>query len=207
VVIIRAPLAPTGCPRAIAPPLTLTRSGSAPVSASQARTTEAKASLTSKSPMSSTVRPARLRSAAVAGIGPVSLSTGSTPTNACPATRASGVRPSLPARARDITNTAAAPSEICEELAAVWRPSSLNAGRSAASDSRVDTRIPWSRVTISPSTDSGTTSRSNRPFSVASAARCCERTAQASHSARVMCHLSAIRSADSPCATTSKRLV
>ena len=43
----RAPEAPSGCPMAIAPPLTLSLPGSAPVSLSQASGTEAKASLTS----------------------------------------------------------------------------------------------------------------------------------------------------------------
>ena len=53
VVMIRAPLPPRGWPRAIAPPFGFSRAGSAPVSASHARGTGAKASLTSKTPMSS----------------------------------------------------------------------------------------------------------------------------------------------------------
>src|SRR4029077_6848953 len=46
-----APDAPSGCPTAMAPPLTFVLSMSAPVSFCQARTTDAKASLTSKRSM------------------------------------------------------------------------------------------------------------------------------------------------------------
>ncbi len=57
VVSRRAPVAPRGWPRAIAPPQTLTRAGSAPVSRCQARTTEANASLISIRSISSRDRP------------------------------------------------------------------------------------------------------------------------------------------------------
>ena len=53
VVIIRAPLPPSGWPSAIAPPLGLSALGSAPISASQASGTGANASLTSNAPISS----------------------------------------------------------------------------------------------------------------------------------------------------------
>ena len=58
-----------GWPSAIAPPLGLTRLGSAPSSASQASTTGAKASLISTASMSSIDRPVRLSACWVAGIG------------------------------------------------------------------------------------------------------------------------------------------
>ena len=54
----RAPLMPSGWPKAMAPPLGLTLAGSAPVSFSQASTTGAKASLISTTSMSSMLRPA-----------------------------------------------------------------------------------------------------------------------------------------------------
>ena len=55
----RAPEQPSGCPRAMAPPFTLTRPMSGWRSFSHASTTEAKASLISTRSMSSIVRPAR----------------------------------------------------------------------------------------------------------------------------------------------------
>ena len=56
--MIRAPEAPIGCPRATAPPLTLTFSSSMPSRRIECRATEAKASLISQRSMSSAVRPA-----------------------------------------------------------------------------------------------------------------------------------------------------
>ena len=57
----------------------------------------------------------------------------------------SRLSPSSSAFSRAISRTAAAPSEICEELPAVTLPPSLKAGLSAASASRlVSRRIPWS---------------------------------------------------------------
>jgi hypothetical protein len=93
VVISRAPVAPIGWPSAIAPPLALTRSLSAPVSASHASTTDANASLTSNKSMSETARPARARACLVAGIGAVSIQTGSAPRAEIWCTRALGLTP------------------------------------------------------------------------------------------------------------------
>ena len=70
-------MAPSGCPRAIAPPFTFTRPGSAPVSFNQARTTGAKASLISTRSMSSIDIPARSSARFVAGIGAESIMIGS----------------------------------------------------------------------------------------------------------------------------------
>lgn len=67
------PEAPSGWPRAIAPPRGLSLAGSAPVSAAQASGTGANASFTSKASMSAMVSPARLSTFSVAGIGPVSM--------------------------------------------------------------------------------------------------------------------------------------
>src|SRR5439155_1190696 len=78
----------------MAPPLTLTLSMSGWCSFSHASTTDANASLTSNRSMSSTFRPARCRTFSVAGMGPVSMVTGSTPARAKVWNRARGVRPS-----------------------------------------------------------------------------------------------------------------
>ncbi len=111
----------------------------------QAATTEANASLISIRSMSSIFIPLRSRSFWVAGMGPVSMITGSTPTVVWSTILARGVRPSSSAFSRVITRTAAAPSEICEELPAVTLPSSLKAGFSWESfSSEVSGRIPWS---------------------------------------------------------------
>ena len=89
--------------------------------------------------------PLRSSSLRVAGIGPVSIITGSTPTVVWSTIRARGVSPSSRALSADISSTAAAPSEICEALPAVTLPSGLNAGLSAASASRLESgRMPWS---------------------------------------------------------------
>ena len=89
--------------------------------------------------------PLRSSSLRVAGIGPVSMITGSTPTVVWSTIRARGLSPSASAFSRDISSTAAAPSEICEELPAVILPSSLKAGLSCDSVSMFESgRMPWS---------------------------------------------------------------
>src|SRR5690242_7012744 len=70
VVSSRAPVLPTGWPRAIAPPLTFTRSGSAPCIASQDSTIDANASLTSNRSMSPMAMPLRWSTRSVAWTGP-----------------------------------------------------------------------------------------------------------------------------------------
>ena len=112
----------------MAPPLTLTLSMSGWCSFSHASTTEAKASLTSNRSMSSIDRPDFSSAFAVAGIGPVSMVTGSTPARAKVWKRARGVRPSSSAFSSLMISTAEAPSVICELLPAVTLPSGLKAG-------------------------------------------------------------------------------
>ena len=82
----------------------------------QASTTEANASLISMMSMSAMVMPVRSSRRWVASIGPVSMSTGSTPTRQVSTMRASGREPegARPSRAV-IISTAAAPSEICDD--------------------------------------------------------------------------------------------
>ena len=92
-VIRRAPVAPRGWPRAMAPPLGLVRAGSKPVSLSQAMTTEAKASLISTQSMSDRLMPVFFSAARVAGIGAVRCQIGSSPSTPRWWMRARGVRP------------------------------------------------------------------------------------------------------------------
>src|ERR1700733_984991 len=119
VAISLPPEAPSGWPRAMAPPLGFTSSMFGWCSFSHASTTEAKASLISTASMSSSVNLARSSTVVVAGIGPVSIVTGSTPARAKAWKRARGRRPSAFAFSSLITSTADAPSVICEEFPAV----------------------------------------------------------------------------------------
>ena len=150
----------------------------------------------------------------MASIGPVSMSTGSTPTRQVSTTRARGVRPRAAAFSAVIISTAAAPSLICDELPAVCTPSGRATGLRLASASRVVSRRPSSRSTrwvvpvgLPSSSTSGastaTTWLSKRPSAQAVAARCCEARPKASVSARVTPHLSAMRSAPSNCEVNS----
>src|SRR5581483_1522527 len=115
----RAPVDPSGWPSAIAPPLTFTFSTSGSSSRSHAAMTDANASLISIRSRSAIVIPFRSRILRVAGIGPVSISTGSTPTVVWSTMRARALTPSRSAFARDISSTAEAPSETCDALPAV----------------------------------------------------------------------------------------
>ena len=90
----RAPEHPSGWPSAIAPPFTFTFSMSGWCSFAHASTTGANASLISTRSISSSVMPARSSTFDVAGIGPVSIITGSTPASANVWNRARGVSPS-----------------------------------------------------------------------------------------------------------------
>ena len=96
--VIMAPVAPSGWPIAMAPPLTLSFSSGMFRSFWNFSTTDANASFSSNRSMSSTVRPARSSTLRVAGVGPVSMMTGSAPLVAVATMRARGVRPcDLPA--------------------------------------------------------------------------------------------------------------
>src|SRR5262245_38048481 len=155
--------------------------------------------------MSSSASLPRSSTLGVTGMGAVSISTGSSAASANAWNRARGVSPSLLAASSLATSTAAAPSVIWEEFPAVTTPSGLNAGLSPASRSSVvSRRTPSSTTSRSPPSsvaEMPTISRSNRPSSMARAARSCERRANASSSSRDRPHCSAIISADSPCGT------
>ena len=103
-----------------------------------------------------------------------------------------------------ITTTAAAPSEICEEVPAVIVPSLVNAGRSLASDSVVVSgRMPSSlaKRTGSPlrcGISMGVISASKTPFFWAAAARWWDRAPISSCSARFRPRRVLCFSVDSP---------
>ena len=120
--------------------------------------------------MSRRLIPARASTWRVAGIGAVSMITGSTPPSAKAWKRARGRRPRASAFRFSITSTALAPSVIWLELPAVMTPSGLNAGLRDASFSRlVSGRTPSSvaiasRDPSSRRTSTGTSSLANQPL-------------------------------------------
>src|SRR5215510_2992826 len=90
---IIAPVAPSGWPIAIAPPLTLVISWLMPRSRMNRIATAANASFISQRSMSPTSRPALASALRAAGAGPVSMIVGSDPETAVITIRARGVLP------------------------------------------------------------------------------------------------------------------
>ncbi|KAG1487946.1 hypothetical protein G6F52_014065 [Rhizopus delemar] len=88
-----APVAPSGWPRAIAPPSGLTLLGSRPQSRITASDCAAKASFSSIQSSWSWVRPACFSAFGIAAIGPMPITSGRTPATEKLTKRASGVRP------------------------------------------------------------------------------------------------------------------
>ena len=122
--------------------------------------------------------------------------------------RAIGVTPSSAAFSAVIISTAEAPSEIWDEVPAVWTPSSPTTALRLPSASRVVSRRPSSRATwwvvpvglpSSPRSGAsmGTTWVPKRSSAQAWAPSCWDRRPRASVSARVTPHFSAMRSAPS----------
>src|SRR6516165_7208664 len=117
---IMAPVAPSGWPSAIAPPLTLTFEESSSNARRNRSTTDANASLTSMRSISESDMPAFRSTFLVTSSGPVSMIAGSEPILAKALMRARGLREARrPASALPI-KTAAAPSTMPEELPAWW---------------------------------------------------------------------------------------
>ncbi|MET9535848.1 hypothetical protein ABZY02_35745 [Streptomyces sp. NPDC006649] len=131
----------------MAPPLTLTFSGSAPVSFSQASTTGANASLISTRSMSSMDMPAFFSAYAVAGMGADSIRMGSSPRTERWWIRARGVSPCSRTARSDASSMADAPSETWDETPAVSRPPSTTGFSPAIFSSEVSRRGPSSVVT------------------------------------------------------------
>ena len=139
---------PSGWPRAMAPPFgfTVSRSGLSSFCPRQHDRGERLVDLDACPCRSSSGRCAR-SSRWVASIGPVSISTGSTPTRQVSTIRALGVSPRAAAFSSVMSSTAAAPSEICDDEPAVCTPSSRATGLRPASASSVVSRRPSSRPT------------------------------------------------------------
>ena len=120
------------------------------------------------------------------------MTRGGTPALAIATTRASGSSPCARAAASEATISAQAPSLSPDALPAVTVPPSRNgAGSDASFASVVSGRGCSSRSTMrgaprGPGTSTGTISTARRPASSAAAARCCERSAKASWSARAI---------------------
>mmetsp|Transcript_103308 Transcript_103308/g.289463 ORF Transcript_103308/g.289463 Transcript_103308/m.289463 type:complete len:207 (-) Transcript_103308:599-1219(-) len=135
VVINLQPVPPRGCPSAMAPPFTLTLSKLPPVKFfAHASGTGAKASFTSTTSSCSGRTPALRKASAVAGTGPSSMTTGSSPTTAMATTLAFARKPNF-CKPRSLQmSTADAPSQTCEDDAGVTTPF-WNIGFSLAMDS------------------------------------------------------------------------
>src|SRR6059058_3654080 len=175
---MRVPDAPIGCPSAIAPPLTLTRSGSQPRSLLTAQACAANASLASTRSRSLANQPAFLRAKREAGIGPVPIIAGSTPAVAQETMRASGFSPRLSASVAVISTIAAAPSLMPDALPAVTVPFLSKAGRSFDRTSTVVPCFGCSSVSTMASprrvvTLTGTISSLKRPAFCAASALVC----------------------------------
>ena len=127
---LRAPLMPSGWPRAMAPPLAFTCSASSgsPRSRVTARAWAAKASFSSITSMSDSFRPAFSSTLRVAGAGPKPMMRGGTPAVALATTRARGVSPCRRAIASSARMMEQAPSFTPEALPAVTDPPSRRKG-------------------------------------------------------------------------------
>mmetsp|Transcript_21361 Transcript_21361/g.50574 ORF Transcript_21361/g.50574 Transcript_21361/m.50574 type:complete len:392 (+) Transcript_21361:180-1355(+) len=167
VAICRAPVHPSGCPRAIAPPFGLTRAGSMLRTSMHQLACDAKASLISQTSMSPMDRPHCFNTAGMATAGPIPMTRGGTPLTAYPLQIPRTGNPRFWASARVVTNTAAAPSVVWDELPAVVLPSSEKTGLSLDRIGRVVRgRMPSSSLT----SPTGTISLQNLPAARAAAA-------------------------------------
>src|SRR5690606_5729899 len=216
VAVRTAPVAPSGCPSAIAPPSGLTLSGSRPTSRITASAWAAKASLSSIQSSWSWRNPACSSAFGVAATGPMPITSGRTPATEKLTKRASGVRPYSFTAFSDASSTAPAPSDICELLPAVtvppnWplrntgrsfaRPSALVSGRGPSSVSTTvffSRTLPAPRSGIRDTTSYGLISSRNSPASIAFSAFWCEARAKASWSSRETFHSSETFSAVMP---------
>src|SRR5665213_488777 len=161
VVTKRAPLAPSGWPIAIAPPLGLTRSSSSasPSSRITANTCAANASLSSMASICGSAMADFSSNLRIAGTGPIPMMRGATPAVVVAMIRARGVRPKRCAAACVASSSAHEPSLTGEALPAVTvpplltigfrfpRPSSVLSARGASSTSTCSV-APRPRATL-----------------------------------------------------------
>ncbi len=198
----RAPLAPSGCPSAIAPPFGLTRASSSasPWSRVTASACAANASFNSITAISSSLSFASESTLRIAGDGPKPMIRGATPATAAATMRARGVRPCRFAASSEAISVAHAPSLTPEALPAVTVPSGRTMALSLASASSVVSRGCSSRATTIGSPFfagivTGTISSARRPAAIAASARSWLRSANASWSARATLNSAATFSA------------
>ena len=174
----RAPLIPSGCPSAIAPPFTLTLLLVEAELADHGDALRRERLVQLDEIEVGADDPAvRSRSLRTAGTGPMPMTRGSTPATADPTNAPSGSRPSSRARVLARITSAAAPSLMPLAFPAVTVPSGRNAGRSFASACAFVSGRGCSSTTTSPTE---TSSSSKRPAAFAAAHRCCDRSAKAS---------------------------
>ena len=192
----RAPLMPSGWPSAIAPPLTFTRSGSSPSSRTTATLCEANASFSSTRSISSIATPVRSSSLRTAGIGPMPITRGSTPAAALPAKRRQrlGAQRRRPLLARDHERGRAVvhAARVARGDAAAGAKRGLERGQPLGG--RVRPRV---LVAVERRRPGRARRRSGRPPARPPSARC-ERSANASWSARETPYRSATFSPVSP---------
>ena len=142
-----APVAPKGCPKAIAPPNGLTLAGSSCSSCMTATACAANASFNSIQSMASCFKPAKRSAAGIASLGPMPMISGATPLIAKLTKRAKGVKLNCFSAFSLTISKAPAPSEVCELLPAVTLPLAANTARNLASPSSdVSARGPSSWV-------------------------------------------------------------
>src|SRR5690606_20706309 len=203
----RAPEAPIGCPRAQAPPCTVSLSCGMPRACMGAMATQAKASLTSNRSTSPTFQPALASTASMAATGAVVNHSGAWEWVAWATTVASGVLPAAFADASDISTRAAAPSLIEEELAAVMLPSFLKAGRRAGIFSMLQrpgcSSVSYTTSPLRPATVTGTISALKAPSATACWARRTDSAAKASCCSRLKPNFSTHSSPNTPMACLS----
>src|SRR5699024_8102268 len=120
-----APVAPSGCPNAIAPPLTFVFSTSKPVSLIEANVWDANASFNSTKSISSTFKFACFNTSVIAYAGPIPITVGYIQTSLKPTNLAIGSTPSAFTFSPDITTTKPVPSVKGAEEPAVTVPSAL----------------------------------------------------------------------------------
>ena len=144
--------------------------------------------------MSFIARPERSKAVATAGTGPSPMRDGSTPALAQVTSRTRGVSPSSAARSGVVTMQTAAASFWPLALPAVTVAAeslAASTGFSAASASRVlsGRGVSSASTTVEPVrevTVTGTISSKNQPSATATPARCCDRSARASWSSRLI---------------------
>ncbi|MMZ62189.1 hypothetical protein D1872_243840 [compost metagenome] len=169
----RAPLAPSGCPRAIAPPFTFVFSIGNPSSRIQANACEAKASFNSNTSMWSIDIFISFNSLRIATTGPIPITSGATPPQAKWTIRPSGFIPYSFTFSSLISSTAAAPSLMPDEFPAVTEPFLRKAGFSFPNASIVTSRrgcsscINTTGSRFGPGTVIGTISSANIQSSIA----------------------------------------